>query len=334
MFFPRIGDRKLDTILSLMDVTKDFQIRNGIFRKPRINRALDNINISIERGEILGIVGESGSGKTTLGLLMLGLLKKDSGKIIFEGEDLDKISSHHVSKLREKSQMIFQDPFESLNPMLTVEQAVATPLLSLERRMGREDRLMMIINALNNAGMQPGENFLNKLPTELSGGQRQRVGIARALVNNPTFIVADEPVSMLDVSIRADILNLLKEQALKNKVSMAFISHDIVITKYIADRLLVMHLGQVVEIGPADEVVNHPKHPYTKLLISSIPDSKKNIPVDREIASIEYSMDVVNSGKNECSFVSKCPFAMEKCKTSKPEMKDVSQDHTVACYLI
>lgn len=324
----------MESVLTLENVTKDFSIRTGVFQKPRINRALDNINLSIEKGEIVGIVGESGSGKTTLGMLMLGLLKKDSGKFIFEGEDLDSISSHEVSRLREKSQMIFQDPFESLNPMLTVEQAVATPLLAQKKNINKDERQKIIINALNNAGLQPGESFLNKLPTELSGGQRQRVGIARALVNNPTFIVADEPVSMLDVSIRADILNLLKEQAEKNRVSMAFISHDIVITKYIADRLLVMHLGQIVEIGTAKDVVYNPQHPYTQLLINSIPDSKEKGQADKEIASIEYSMDVVNSGKDECSFVSKCPFAMEKCRTSRPTMKEVGTGHTVACYLL
>ena len=166
----------------------------------------------------------------------------------------------------------------------------------------------------------------------MSGGQRQRVGIARALINNPSFIVADEPVSMLDVSIRADLLNLLKEQAKTRQVSMIFISHDIIITRYIADRIMVMHLGQVVEIGSGKQIVDNPKHPYTVLLLKSIPEAtdKTLIPIDEQV---EYNVDVVNSGKDECSFVSKCPFAMEICSNRRPEMTEIEAGHYVACHL-
>ena len=321
-----------EEVIRLENVVKDFTIRTGAFKKPKTNRALDRVNVTLFKGEILGIVGESGSGKTTLGLVMLGLSSKDSGKIFFEGKNIDDLSKSQIKEFRLKSQMIFQDPFESLNPMLTVSEAVLTPLLIIQDKMTKDERMEKVIDALNNAGLQPGEEYLSKIPSELSGGQRQRVGIARALINKPSFIVADEPVSMLDVSIRADILNLLKEQAKNKQVSMIFISHDIIITRYIADRILVMHLGQVVEIGSGKSIVENPKHPYTVLLLKSIPEStdKSVVPIDEQV---EYNVDVVNSGKDECSFVSKCPFAMEICSNQRPAMREIETDHFVACHL-
>ena len=321
-----------EEVIRLENVVKDFTIRTGAFKKPKTNRALDRVNVTLFKGEILGIVGESGSGKTTLGLVMLGLSSKDSGKIFFEGKNIDDLSKSQIKEFRLKSQMIFQDPFESLNPMLTVSEAVLTPLLIIQDKMTKDERMEKVIDALNNAGLQPGEEYLSKIPSELSGGQRQRVGIARALINKPSFIVADEPVSMLDVSIRADILNLLKEQAKNKQVSMIFISHDIIITRYIADRILVMHLGQVVEIGSGKSIVENPKHPYTVLLLKSIPESadKSVVPIDEQV---EYNVDVVNSGKDECSFVSKCPFAMEICSNQRPAMREIETNHFVACHL-
>lgn len=321
-----------EEVIRLENVVKDFTIRTGTFGKGKKNRALDKVNVSVSKGEILGVVGESGSGKTTLGFLMLGLTHKDSGKIYFEGKNIDSLSKSQIKEFRLKSQMIFQDPFESLNPMLTVAEAVLTPLLIIQDKLTKSERMQKVIDALNNAGLQPGEEFLSKIPSELSGGQRQRVGIARALINNPSFIVADEPVSMLDVSIRADLLNLLKEQAKTRQVSMIFISHDIIITRYIADRIMVMHLGQVVEIGSGKQIVDNPKHPYTVLLLKSIPEAtdKNLIPIDEQI---EYNVDVINSGKDECSFVSKCPFAMDICSNRRPEMTEIEAGHHVACHL-
>lgn len=321
-----------EEVIRLENVVKDFTIRTGTFGKGKKNRALDKVNVSVSKGEILGVVGESGSGKTTLGFLMLGLTHKDSGKIYFEGKNIDSLSKSQIKEFRLKSQMIFQDPFESLNPMLTVAEAVLTPLLIIQDKLTKSERMQKVIDALNNAGLQPGEEFLSKIPSELSGGQRQRVGIARALINNPSFIVADEPVSMLDVSIRADLLNLLKEQAKTRQVSMIFISHDIIITRYIADRIMVMHLGQVVEIGSGKQIVDNPKHPYTVRLLKSIPEAtdKNLIPIDEQI---EYNVDVINSGKDECSFVSKCPFAMDICSNRRPEMTEIEAGHHVACHL-
>jgi oligopeptide/dipeptide ABC transporter ATP-binding protein len=321
-----------EEVIKLENITKDYTIRTGLFGKPKKNRALDKVNVSITKGEILGVVGESGSGKTTLGFVMLGLANKDSGNIYFEGKNIDALNKAQIKEFRLKSQMIFQDPFESLNPMLTVGESVLTPLLLAKDRIPKSERMLRVIAALNSAGLEPGEEYISKIPSELSGGQRQRVGIARALINNPSFIVADEPVSMLDVSIRADLLNLLKEQAKSKQVSMIFISHDIIITRYIADKILVMHLGQVVEMGASKDVVENPKHPYTVLLIKSMPEVRDRdlVPIDEQV---EYNVDVINSGSDECSFVSKCPFAMDICAQHRPEMKEIDPGHFVACYL-
>ena len=321
-----------DEVIRLENVTKDFIIRTGLFSKGKKNRAIDKVNLTVLKGEILGVVGESGSGKTTLGMVLLGMTSIDSGKIYFEGKEISTLDRHIIREFRLRSQMIFQDPFESLNPMLTVSEAVNTPLIIEKGEFNRQERHEKIVEALGNAGLQPAEEFLMKIPSELSGGQRQRVGIARALINNPSFIVADEPVSMLDVSIRADILNLLKDQTKSRSMSMIFISHDIAITRYIADRIVVMHLGQIVEQGSSIDIVENPKHPYTVLLLKSMPElsDRDLVPVDEQI---DYNVDTLNTGKDECSFVSKCPFAMEECSKRRPEMKEIDPGHFVACYL-
>ena len=321
-----------DEVIRLENVTKDFIIRTGLFSKGKKNRAIDKVNLTVLKGEILGVVGESGSGKTTLGMVLLGMTSIDSGKIYFEGKEISTLDRHIIREFRLRSQMIFQDPFESLNPMLTVSEAVNTPLIIEKGEFNRQERHEKIVEALGNAGLQPAEEFLMKIPSELSGGQRQRVGIARALINNPSFIVADEPVSMLDVSIRADILNLLKDQTKSRSMSMIFISHDIAITRYIADRIVVMHLGQIVEQGSSTDIVDNPKHPYTVLLLKSMPElsDRDLVPVDEQI---DYNVDTLNTGKDECSFVSKCPFAMEECSKRRPEMKEIDPGHFVACYL-
>lgn len=321
-----------DEVIRLENVTKDFIIRTGLFSKGKKNRAIDKVNLTVLKGEILGVVGESGSGKTTLGMVLLGMTSIDSGKIYFEGKEISTLDRHIIREFRLRSQMIFQDPFESLNPMLTVSEAVNTPLIIERGEFNRQERHEKIVEALGNAGLQPAEEFLMKIPSELSGGQRQRVGIARALINNPSFIVADEPVSMLDVSIRADILNLLKDQTKSRSMSMIFISHDIAITRYIADRIVVMHLGQIVEQGSSTDIVENPKHPYTVLLLKSMPElsDRDLVPVDEQI---DYNVDTLNTGKDECSFVSKCPFAMEECSKRRPEMKEIDPGHFVACYL-
>ncbi len=321
-----------DEVIRLENVTKDFIIRTGLFSKGKKNRAIDKVNLKVLKGEILGVVGESGSGKTTLGMVLLGMTSIDSGKIYFEGKEISTLDRHIIREFRLRSQMIFQDPFESLNPMLTVSEAVNTPLIIEKGEFNRQERHDKIVEALGNAGLQPAEEFLMKIPSELSGGQRQRVGIARALINNPSFIVADEPVSMLDVSIRADILNLLKDQTKSRSMSMIFISHDIAITRYIADRIVVMHLGQIVEQGSSTDIVENPKHPYTVLLLKSMPElsDRDLVPVDEQI---DYNVDTLNTGKDECSFVSKCPFAMEECSKRRPEMKEIDPGHFVACYL-
>ena len=321
-----------DEVIRLENVTKDFIIRTGLFSKGKNNRAIDKVNLTVLKGEILGVVGESGSGKTTLGMVLLGMTSIDSGKIYFEGKEISTLDRHIIREFRLRSQMIFQDPFESLNPMLTVSEAVNTPLIIEKGEFNRQERHDKIVEALGNAGLQPAEEFLMKIPSELSGGQKQRVGIARALINNPSFIVADEPVSMLDVSIRADILNLLKDQTKSRSMSMIFISHDIAITRYIADRIVVMHLGQIVEQGSSTDIVDNPKHPYTVLLLKSMPElsDRDLVPVDEQI---DYNVDTLNTGKDECSFVSKCPFAMEECSKRRPEMKEIDPGHFVACYL-
>ena len=253
----------MNSIIETNQVTKEFVTKRGFLKRTTsITRALDQVNVTINENEIFGLIGESGSGKTTLGLAILRLIELNQGKINFFGENIYDLKKRQLFDFREKTQMIFQDPYSSLNPVVTVYKSVSTPLKVFHKEMSEEQVVDKVIKTLETVGLTPADQFLNKFPGQMSGGQRQRVGIARAVISDPDFIVADEPVSMLDVSLRADILNILINLKLKLKKSMMFISHDITVTQYVSDRIAVMHLGQIVEMGESGEIIKNPLHPH------------------------------------------------------------------------
>ena len=267
-----------------VNLSDDFQDNNSeefvlkfnkvekIFKSGRIvNHALDNISIGIKKGETLAVVGESGSGKTTMGLAAVKLLDITKGSIFFENQDVSKLKGRKLFKFRSKTQMIFQDPYSSLNPFNTIYKSVSAPLVSFRTDLNHEKRRDLVAEMLDRVGLQPGRNFLDVFPKSLSGGQRQRVSIARSLIMNPSFIVADEPTSMLDVSISATVINLLKKLKSEMKFSMMYISHELATSRFIGDKMAVMNFGRIVEYGDADEIAKHPMHPYSEILINSMP---------------------------------------------------------------
>jgi peptide/nickel transport system ATP-binding protein len=250
-------------MINVEELTKIFEVRKSLFsREIRLIRALDGVSFEIREGESFGLVGASGSGKTTCGKLLVRLLTPTSGKITFEGRDLGEMGRKEFSR---KVQMIFQDPYESLNPRFTVFDAVSEPLIVQGWEAGEE-----VYRALETVGLEPSE-YAHRFPHELSGGQRQRVSIARALVVRPRFLVADEPVSMLDVSIRAGILNLIRDLRSEKGLSLLFITHDLAVARYLCDRIAVLRRGRIVEVGPTEEIIHHPREEYTKALIASSP---------------------------------------------------------------
>lgn len=322
-----------DSTIAMRGVTKDFRSGSGLSKtKNTLTRAIDDVSMEVKRGELLGLVGESGSGKTTVGLAMLKLLDVDSGTIMFEGKDINRMSRRETLAFREKTQMIFQDPYESLNPSLSIYKTVSTSLGIFRKEMNEEEKLDVVSSMLKTLGLDPPEDFLFKLPRQLSGGQRQRIAIARAMILDPGFIVADEAVSMLDVSIRADILNRLIDLKYKRSFSMLFITHDIAVARYISDRIAVMHLGQIVETGEEDGVISTPLHPYTQILINAVPDSDES-QEGKPIPFTKGDWEKVNRGYKGCSFVDRCPFVMEKCRQERPELAENSNGHSVACFL-
>lgn len=258
------------------DLRKTFRKSRSLVQvlkgKAEYVHAIDDVSFEIQRGEVLGLVGESGSGKTTLGRTLLRLEEPDSGRVYFEGVDFTAIRDRPTLKaFRRKMQMIFQDPFDSINPRMKVKDVVTEPLRVHKVGRTEEERLQLVKRTLEDLRMTPPEDFLDRLPHELSGGQRQRVAIARTLVVRPSFIIADEPVSMLDVSIRKDLLNLMLDLKNKYNLTYLFITHDLAVAKYICDRIAVMQLGKIVESGPALEVIHDPQHPYTKALRAAVP---------------------------------------------------------------
>ncbi|MEM3048194.1 MAG: ATP-binding cassette domain-containing protein [Candidatus Bathyarchaeia archaeon] len=278
MCMPHIlGRVKLfEAIVRAQNLKKTFRTSGSLLQTIRGKgeqiRAVDDVSLDILKGEVLGLVGESGSGKTTLGRLLLRLEEPDSGRIYFEGADFTAVKEQfRIREFRRRMQMIFQDPYDSINPRMRVREIVGEPLQVHERGLTERDKFERIIEILEDVKLTPAKNYVDRYPHELSGGERQRVAIARTLIIRPTFIVADEPVSMLDVSIRADLLNLMLDLKDRYNLTYLFITHDLAVAKYICDRIAVMRLGKIVELGPTLEVINNPRHPYTIALRAAVP---------------------------------------------------------------
>ena len=312
------------------DVSKEFAPRSqrlSLLKEKHVTRAVDHVSISVERGMCLGLAGESGSGKTTLGELLAGIQEPTSGQILFLQKDVAKLSEKEFKVLRQKVQVIPQDPFESIDPHYTVMETVTEPLeVSIFPKAEYHQRA---VRALELAKLKPADTFLDKYPDNLSGGQRQRVAIARALVVDPEFLIADEPVSMLDASVRASILNLLLN--LKNELNLGllYVSHDLSTVRYVSDMTAIMYLGRTVEIGPASEVLRNPYHPYTKALISSVP----NLDPDRKRVrvAVKDSATEPQQVHNACRYMSMCPYAQKECNV-EPPLRQVAPKHSAACH--
>lgn len=340
-------------ILQIENLYKQFPVNRTLIerlkRAPKqVVHALDGVSFSVAKGEILALVGESGSGKTTVGMNVLGLQEPTKGRIIFDGYDvadwsIGKLKSEEkredglgglskrtqILALRRRAQMVFQDPYESLNPRQTIWEIVAEPLEIHNLGLSTDEKEARVRAALEDCGLSPAEHFWNRYPDELSGGQRQRVVVAGALVLDPELLVADEPVSMLDVSIRADILTLLQSLRKARDITIIYTTHDLATAGYFTDRMAVMYLGRIVEIGPTVEVLKEPRHPYTLALVSvaPVPNPRKR----RKRVILQGEVPNPISVPSGCRFHPRCPIAIDECKKTDPPYVDISVKHQVAC---
>lgn len=318
----------VDTLLRTDGLTKDF-IAEGTFslnREKRVVRALDRVSFEIGRSETLGVLGESGCGKTTLARTVLLLTPPTSGEVTLLGEKLTELPESDLRRMRRHTGLVFQDPISSLNPRMKVRDIIAEPLEIQEYP--RDEVRALVENAAKEVKLS--EREIDRFPHQLSGGQRQRVGIARAIVSKPEFVVLDEPTSSLDISVQAQILNLLLDMQADLKISFLFISHNIDVVRYMSDRIAVMYLGRIIEIGKATSVTGSPLHPYTSLLIDSIPLFSKRGEFQGRVPA-HADMEVRPAGVSECSFNRRCPYAQERCRREEPELREV-EGHLVACH--
>jgi len=313
----------------MQSLKKYFPVHGGLFSRVVAQvKAVEEVSMDIRRGETLGLVGESGCGKTTLGRMSLRLIEPTAGSLLFNGEDIMQMDRASLATLRPKMQIIFQDPYSSLNPRFTVERLIGEALTIHQRGAAGEVR-KKIESLMDQVGLSA--RYLNRFPHEFSGGQRQRIGIARALALDPEYIVCDEPVSALDISIQAQIINLLKELQARRRLALLFISHDLAVVKYLAHRTAVMYLGQVVEIAPTDKLNREPAHPYTRALLAARPtlDPRRRGP--RKV--LEGDVPSPLSPPAGCYFHPRCPEAMEHCRSTAPAATQLGDDHIVHCHL-
>ena len=314
----------MDTpLIQTVDLVKYFNTKRGPLH------AVDHVNLSIKKGETLGVVGESGCGKSTLGRTILRLLEPTSGSVLYNGDDIVKYSPQKMKEMRKKMQIIFQDPFTSLNPRMSVSEIIAEHMITTKTYTNAAERLDRVYQLMETVGL--AERFINSYPHELDGGRRQRIGIARALSVRPEFIVCDEPVSALDVSIQAQILNLMMDLQDSMGLTYMFVTHNLSVIKHISDNIAVMYLGQCVELAPTEELFAHPEHPYTKALLNAIPIASLKYRKKLEIIKGEVTSPI--NPKPGCRFADRCPYATDRCREDGLKLKEITPGHFVACRL-
>jgi oligopeptide transport system ATP-binding protein len=324
-------------LLEVSNLRMHFPIEHGFLFKRRVGsiRAVDGVNLTVKAGETLGLVGESGCGKSTTARAIAQLYEPTEGSVLLSGEDLTKLSPKALLRARRQVQMVFQDPYASLNPRMTVGRIVAEPMEIFRERglldTPQSEILQRVDDLLDRVGLSP--SFKNRYPHEFSGGQRQRIGIARALALNPKLILADEPVSALDVSIQSQILNLLKDLQKDFNLTYLFIAHDLAVIRYISDRVAVMYLGVVVEVSSSTDIYKEPLHPYTQALMSAIPIPDPKVESQRKRIILSGDVPSPDKFRTGCYFADRCPKRMDKCMTSVPALREVREGHSVACYL-
>lgn len=321
----------MECILEVKNLKKYYSKRTGFFGNSRqVVKAVDNVSFKIRKGETLGLVGESGCGKTTTGRTIVRLYDPTDGSIIFKGQDIAKLSKNEVKPIRKNMQMIFQDPYASLNPRMTVSDIIMAPMI-IHNLYSPEERKEKVKELLNIVGLNSEHG--NRYPHEFSGGQRQRVGIARALAVEPEFIICDEPISALDVSIQAQIVNTLEDLQKEFKLAYLFIAHDLSMVKHISNNIAVMYLGNMVEIAESNELYKHPLHPYTQALLSAIPIPDPKRAETRKRIMLEGDIPSPLCPPSGCKFHTRCKYAIKKCSEEVPELRDCGGGHMLACHL-
>lgn len=315
------------TLLEVQNVKKYFPLPSRLFsRKKEFVKAVDGVSFTVNRGETLSIVGESGCGKSTTGRMIMKLLDITEGKVLFEGQDITDMSDDQIRPLRKEFQMVFQDPYASLNPRLTIKEILEEPLIV--HNFNKDNRSQRVTELLETVGLS--RYHADRYPHEFSGGQRQRIGIARALAVNPKLIIADEPVSALDVSIQSQVLNLMKDLQEEYGLTYVFIAHDLSVVEHISDRVGVMYLGRLVELASRDDIFGKPLHPYTKALLSAVPIPDPTIRRERII--LKGDIPSPANPPTGCTFHTRCPFAQETCKLNVPDFREIEPNHYVACH--
>ncbi|MCF2650645.1 MULTISPECIES: ABC transporter ATP-binding protein [Bacillaceae] len=322
-----------EVLLEIKSLKKYFPVKRDILQKltrknQKVVKAVDDVNFKVYKGETLALVGESGCGKSTTGRSLLRLIEPTAGNVYFEGKDIVTYSKQELKNIKKDMQIVFQDPFASLHPRMTVEEIIAEPL-SIHKVGSREERRKKVEYLIEKVGLSP--QMKKRYPHEFSGGQRQRIGIAKALALNPKFIICDEPVSALDVSVQAQVINLFKELQKQFSLTYLFISHDLSVVKHVSDRVGVMYLGKIVEIANTEDLFSRPAHPYTQALLSARPVIDEKNRMERIV--LEGELPTPLNPPSGCRFHTRCPFKMEKCMQVEPTVKDLGTNHQVACHL-